>query len=384
MNKILLIDTETTGLSKTDEVIEISLSLYEVNIENNSTEKIAFYTGRRCPSVQINPRAQKVHKISISDLIGKDFDHEKVNSLLDNADILIAHNAAFDARMLEPIYPNIKKLHWRCTLKQWPWPTYSGKSLASIATELNISRVHAHSAEGDVNILSACLFYPEANGEYIKKLINFGDVSFKEPFDNPFKRAENIISSESQKSSKNLLDILAAIISDNHLHDSEIKFIYDWINNSPLAARAWPGNIIIDLLNQILEDGIIHEEERSNLLTILNEIINGTLKKVADKVSENPLPLDEVDAINFSDHLFCLTGNFLIGERNTCALKISNRGGLLTESITKKVDYLIIGALGSDLWKHGNYGTKIEKAIEYKSMGSSIKIIHEEVLCKYL
>lgn len=384
MMKILVIDTETTGLSSTDEAIEIALALYQVNINDYSVTKISSYTGRRCPSVPINPRAQQVHKISLSELIGKEFDHKEVNSLFKTADILIAHNASFDARMLEPIYPGIKNLHWRCTLKQWPWPPSTGKSLASIATDLNISRLHAHTADGDVDILSACLFYEEANGAFLKNLIESGDFSFKEYPDNPFKRAANAVSPEAQQASRNLLDIIAAIIADKNLHCSEIEFVNNWIRNSPISATVWPGNILIEKLNKILEDGAIDEDERSNLLNILSEIINGTLKKVSEKVSEKPLPLDEIDAIDFLNHTFCLTGNFLLGLKDVCELKIKNRGGLINGSITKKLDYLIIGSLGSDQWKHGNYGTKVEKALEYKASGIPIKIIHEETLAKFL
>jgi NAD-dependent DNA ligase len=300
------------------------------------------------------------------------------------ADILVAHNASFDARMLEPLYPEIRSFHWRCTLKQWPWPLSSGKSLASIAADLNISRLHAHTAVGDVDILSACLFYPESNGKYLKNLIDSGDYSFRELPGDPFKRAASSISPEAQQASKNLLDIIAAIIADKNLPDLEIEFINNWIKKSPISSTTWPGNILVERLNKILADGKVDEDERSNLLSILSEMINGTLKKVSDVVSEKPLPLDEIDAIDFLGHTFCLTGNFLLGLKDVCELKIKNRGGLVSSSITKKLDYLVIGSLGSDQWKHGNYGTKVQKAMEYKLDGIPIKIIHEETLSKFL
>jgi len=384
MMKILVVDTETTGLSNIDEVIEIALSLYEINLDDYSAVKTLSYTGRRCPSVPINPRAQQIHKISLSELLGKDFDHKEVSSLLNKADILVSHNATFDARMLEPLYPGIKDLNWRCTLKQWPWPLLSGRSLASIATELNISRAQAHTADGDVDILSACLFHQGSDGKYLKNLINSGNYSFKEVYEDPFKRTANAISPEAQQASKNLLGIISAIIADKSLPDAEIEFINNWIKNSPISGTTWPGNVLVERINRILADGKVDEDERSNLLSILNEMINGTLKKVCDKVSEKPLPLDEIDAINFLDHTFCLTGNFLLGHKDICELKIKNRGGLVAGSITKKLDYLIIGSLGSDQWKHGNYGTKVQKALEYKLNGIPIKIIHEETLSKFL
>ncbi|OZB48800.1 MAG: hypothetical protein B7X60_03090, partial [Polynucleobacter sp. 39-45-136] len=133
MTKILVLDTETTGVSSSDEPIEIAAALYEVDSTGNLVAKLDTYSGRREPMVPISSMAQKVHKISKADLAGRDFDHEKVAVLLSNADVIVAHNADFDSRMLQPLYPGIKDKSWRCTINQWPWPFASGKSLSSVA-----------------------------------------------------------------------------------------------------------------------------------------------------------------------------------------------------------------------------------------------------------
>jgi hypothetical protein len=38
----------------------------------------------------------------------------------------------------------------------------------------------------------------------------------------------------------------------------------------------------------------------------------------------------------------------------------------------------VIGSLGSPEWKHGSFGTKVEKAMKYKQAGLSILIVPEE------
>lgn len=127
MSKLLLLDTETTGLSGIDQPIEVAMCLYEVNEDGQLLRQIDSYVGRRCPSVPINPRAQKTHKISIADLIGLDFDYKKINKLVEAADLIVAHNARFDHRMLKTLVPNISQKKWRCTVDQWPWPISSGR-----------------------------------------------------------------------------------------------------------------------------------------------------------------------------------------------------------------------------------------------------------------
>lgn len=384
MTKVLVLDTETTGISNTDEPIELAIALYEVNSDGNLIAKIDSYSGRRQPSVPISFMAQRVHKIMMAELMGKDFDHEKVKSFISNADIIIAHNADFDARMLEGIYPEIKDKSWRCTLNQWPWPLSMGKSLSSIAAELDVPQDKAHSAEDDVNVLSACLFHSSGNGSYLKNLLQAGDYVLKNTNQNSYKRVASSITPAVNQACESLLDIVGAIVSDRQLHDSEIKFINEWIKVHAAVSSTWPGNVIAQQVRQILADGFISEDERSYFLSSLTEISAGALKNISEAVEQVDFHPDSLDTIEFASHTFCLSGNFVFGDKDKCADEIIKRGGLMLAGVTKKLNYLIVGGLGSDQWKHGNFGTKVEKAIQYRSDGIPIKIVHEESWVKFL
>lgn len=384
MTKVLVLDTETTGVSSSDEPIEIAAALYEVNADGNLVKKLDAYSGRREPSVPISFMAQKVHKISKADLAGQDFDHEKVTALLSDADVIIAHNADFDSRMLEPFYPGLKGKSWRCTINQWPWPFSSGKSLSAVASELDIPQLSAHSAEGDVDILSACLFHSAGNGSYLKNLLSANDYVFKNTSENAYQRAASSVTPKVSDACKSLLDIVGAIVSDKNLHDSEIMFVNDWIKAHPAVSSSWPGNVITQQLKQILSDGMVSEVERSSLLNSLSEIAAGTLTKVSEVAANIEFHPDDLDVIEFASHTFCLSGNFIFGDKDKCADEITKRGGSMLAGVTKKLNYLIVGGLGSDQWKHGNFGTKVEKAIQYRSDGIPIKIVHEESWVKFL
>ena len=48
------------------------------------------------------------------------------------------------------------------------------------------------------------------------------------------------------------------------------------------------------------------------------------------------------------------------------------------------MNYLVVGLRGSGEWKHGSYGTKIEKAIEYKRAGLRLFIVPEDAWSKSL
>src|SRR5690606_32021154 len=86
-------------------------------------------------------------------------------------------------------------------------------------------------------------------------------------------------------------------------------------------------------------------------------------------------PLPEVAA---SGRTFCFTGKFNSGTRDWCCTQVIDRGGFATNSVTKKVNFLVIGEVGSRDWLHSTYGTKIQKAIDYRDQGTSLHIIGEQ------
>lgn len=56
---------------------------------------------------------------------------------------------------------------------------------------------------------------------------------------------------------------------------------------------------------------------------------------------------------------------------------MTKRGGYTLKDVTKKLHYLVIGNIGSEVWKHSTFGNKIAKAVEYRDKGREIVIISE-------
>lgn len=74
---------------------------------------------------------------------------------------------------------------------------------------------------------------------------------------------------------------------------------------------------------------------------------------------------------------FCFTGVFEFGSRADCHEAVLERGGEPAKGVTKKLDYLVIGSVGSDFWRHSSFGTKILKAAQYCEEGARIAIVSE-------
>ena len=93
---------------------------------------------------------------------------------------------------------------------------------------------------------------------------------------------------------------------------------------------------------------------------------------------------EPIEKIKIDGKYFILTGTFTSGKRSTIEKLIKENGGIVKPRFSSDIDYLIVGEITSNGWKHGNYGTKIEKALDMKKKGYAIKIIHEQTLMRSL
>lgn len=100
-----VLDTETSGVSRQDVVIQCAIAFYD-----SSGTEISHYNEywKLPPNIEINPRAQEVHNITTDMLAEKGLDPEKEIAVISNLlttlhnhkICIVAHNASFDARLL--------------------------------------------------------------------------------------------------------------------------------------------------------------------------------------------------------------------------------------------------------------------------------------------
>lgn len=175
-----------------------------------------------------------------------------------------------------------------------------------------------------------------------------------------------------------LLGIAQGVLCDGLLNDQEIYFLNEWLTQNEALSFSWPGDIIHTRIRTVLEDKIISESERTYLTETLQKLVGGTLDELAEPEHVTELAFDENPEVIFFDKIFCLTGEFLFAPRSVCEDSIKHRGGAVSSSITKKVNYVVVGSLGSSEWKHGSFGSKIERAVALRDDGFPILIVHED------
>jgi NAD-dependent DNA ligase len=176
-----------------------------------------------------------------------------------------------------------------------------------------------------------------------------------------------------------LLGICSGLVADGSLNEKEILFLGGWIIEHPEVTSSWPGNVIANRINDILTDGVITAEERDDLLQTLQELSGNFFNDTGVAQQEIPsLPIDQDAVIEFKDKSVCFTGKFIFGSRETCESTTANLGAIVDGSITKKLDFLVIGALASPDWLTSTYGRKIEKAVGYRTQHGKPYIVSEQ------
>ena len=160
-----------------------------------------------------------------------------------------------------------------------------------------------------------------------------------------------------------LVGLAQGMLCDGELSDKEIDALKRWCSENQQLCYSWPGDVIYDKVTEVLKDGIVTEEERAQLIEVLRGLAAAPEDDLMGAARVTELAYDDVQSIEFMERRFCFTGEFMHGARPSCEGCVRDRGGLISKGITKELNYLVIGSLGSIEWKHGSFGTKVEKAM---------------------
>ena len=220
-------------------------------------------------------------------------------------------------------------------------------------------------------------------------ILEGGRISSKE-LDQMELRIEQMVSSKDTGDSSlvsridELIGFLAGLAADGILNDLEIVALSDWLDSNDDVKDKWPASAIVSRLEYIREDGIITNEERADLLTTVKQFVGPDLEPGDITVEASTAVWeDKVESMNIAGSTFCLTGDFVSGDRNSVDTLLKCLGASTSPNMSKEVDYLVIGTLASKNWLYTSHGRKIEKALLLKRKGVDVIIITERTLIKF-
>ncbi|WP_447956530.1 BRCT domain-containing protein [Vreelandella sp. EE7] len=181
-----------------------------------------------------------------------------------------------------------------------------------------------------------------------------------------------------------LIGLARGLAADGRIIKAEAEFLQHWLRQTTALAEDPVYRILYARVNEMLADGQLHDDESAELLEMLHTLTgdHGELKAFR---SPTRLPLDDpMPTIDFPDRTFLFTGIMAFGPRSECQLLITDRGGACKSSMSKKVDYLVIGTIANEEWMYSSHGRKIEQALALKDSGHPVIIVDEDHFMKHV
>lgn len=184
-----------------------------------------------------------------------------------------------------------------------------------------------------------------------------------------------------------MVGLCRGLLADGHVSQQEAEFLRNWIERNAEFVGSYPFNRIYAVLSQILADGVIDDDESSDLHDTLVRFVGGeTCDDNAQAASlSSLLPVNQPEpVIVHADQSFVVTGTFSFGARAKVSETIERLGGRLAGSPSRRTHYLIIGDLGSRDWINSNAGRKILTAVALRDEGHPIAIVSERHWTQHL
>ena len=183
--RVLILDTETTGLdSRSENIIELAMLAVDLDLQTGQlVGEVEVYEDFEDPGRPIPPEITKLTGITSKDVQGQKLDEAKIKDMVERADLIVAHNAGFDRPFVENRLEVFEHKAWACSFAGIDW---KAQGLGSAKLEFLCSELgwfyDAHRAQVDCHALLRVLSSPLKSSAETKPLNGLQQL---------FKSAEN-------------------------------------------------------------------------------------------------------------------------------------------------------------------------------------------------
>lgn len=136
----IYVDTEATGLdTNSSEIIELAMVPFRFSTAGAIVEVLEPFCKLREPSNPISEEITAITGITNEMVAGHTIDPAEVAEFTKDADLICAHNAGYDRKMLERFAPEaFEHKCWACSMSQVPWKEvggFEGTKLSYLASQ---------------------------------------------------------------------------------------------------------------------------------------------------------------------------------------------------------------------------------------------------------
>jgi DNA polymerase III subunit epsilon len=167
----IMVDTETTGPDVArDQIIQLALVPFVFDRKGNMVSVSDARTYYEEPTVPVSAEARAVHDIEPERYRGQRFPVEEIAALFADADLVLAHNAAFDRPMLDRRFPALPPSRWGCSYNDIPWRKagYPSAALGALLMSHTSSYFAGHDAAADCYAALHCLAHSFVHPAFIQ------------------------------------------------------------------------------------------------------------------------------------------------------------------------------------------------------------------------
>lgn len=162
----LVLDVETTGLDLDhDVIVELAMRRFRFDEDGVIVEIGRCWTWREDPGFPLPADITCLTGLTDTDLAGQHIDDDVVTKIVNETDLLIAHNAAFDRPMLEKRLPDLPGRPWACSCEgiDWREAGFEGRSLGYLAMQAGWF-FDGHRAQSDVDAVVQLMRHEGTDG----------------------------------------------------------------------------------------------------------------------------------------------------------------------------------------------------------------------------
>ncbi|WP_319379900.1 3'-5' exonuclease [Thiomicrorhabdus sp.] len=168
-HRVCLIDTETTGLdTQSCEIIELGYQLIEFDSHGRFYRVLAAKNFLNEPEGEISSEVTQVTGLTLEDVKGHSIPWDEVETDMQQVQLCVAHNAAFDRPVLERYSEVFVDKIWGCSVAQIDWQKLTdvgSRSQEFLCWKVGGFYYGAHRALDDVQALTELLSQPVGTEE---------------------------------------------------------------------------------------------------------------------------------------------------------------------------------------------------------------------------
>ena len=172
----IVLDVETTGLdSDIDQVIELGMIKFSFTRSGTLGRILDTYASFNDPGIEIPEEITRLTGITPADVRGHRIMPSGIEKFVQEAALIVAHNASFDRPFIEKLFPSFSDFYWACSATEIDWRNegMAGSRLEYIANSFGFF-YNAHRAVDDCNALVNILSFklPRSKQRVFAKLLD--------------------------------------------------------------------------------------------------------------------------------------------------------------------------------------------------------------------